>query len=217
MEKTKRIAIYARVSTTDQTPENQLLDLRRYCTARGWAIVEEFVDAGISGSKKHRPALDRLMEAASRRLVDGVLVWKFDRFARSMSHLVSALQNFSECGISFTSYTEGIDTGTPQGKMVFGVIAAMAEFERDLITDRINASMRRLKAEGVPLGRRAWKSRSGFLSESQIASILAERGKGSMRQIAARLGVGKSIVHKILSTKVGSNVAFSTDETPVAF
>ncbi len=217
MEKTKRVAIYARVSTTDQTPENQLLDLRRYCSARGWTVVEEFVDKGISGAKKDRPALGRLMEATQRRLVDGVLVWKFDRFARSMSHLVSALSEFSERGISFTSYTEGIDTGTAQGKMVFGVIAAMAEFERDLITDRINASMRRLKASGVPLGRRAWKSRSGFLSESQIASILAERGKGSIRQIASRIGVGKSVVQKVLSAKDKQIVASAIDETPVAF
>lgn len=201
MDKPKRVALYARVSTADQTPENQLLDLRRYCTARGWVAIEPaFIDIGISGAKKDRPALQRLMEAVSQRQVDGVLVWKFDRFARSVSHLVNTLAHFTDLGVSFTSYTEGIDTATSQGRMVYAVIAAMAEFERDLIRERTQACMDRLKHEGVKLGRATWTSRAGILSESQRTDILQLQGQCSIRAAAQRVGVSKSIVHKLWKT-----------------
>ncbi len=206
----KRVALYARVSTADQTAENQLLDLRKHCAARGWTIVKEFVDIGISGAKKDRPALQELMVATFKREVDGVLVWRFDRFARSMSHLVNTLEEFNERGISFTSVQEGIDTATAQGKLVFGMVAALAEFERQLIIERIIAGLRRARSEGKIIGRPG-------LSKSTVAEILALRGKASTRQIAARLGIGKSVVHKVLSINPEQNVALSIDEAPVAF
>ena len=205
----KRVALYARVSTTDQTAENQLLDLRAYCTARGWTAVGPFIDTGVSGAKKDRPALGQLMEAVRRRKVDGVLVWRFDRFARSVSHLVAALEEFNDRGVSFASYQEGIDTGTPQGKMVFTMVAALAEFERSIIIERINAGLRRARSQGKRLGRVG-------LPDSKIAEILSLRESGSIRQIAARAGVGKSVVHKVLSAKPLQNVALSIDDTRVA-
>ncbi len=208
----KKVALYARVSTSDQTPENQLLDLRSMCTARGWTIVEEFVDVGISGAKKDRPSLGRLMEAVRKRRVDGVLVWRFDRFARSLSHLVSALQEFNERRVSFTSYSENIDTGTSQGKMVFAVMAALAEFERDLITERINSGIRRAREQGKHLGRPG-------LPESTVKSIrdLREREHLSYKAIATRLELSKSVVGKVLaSTKHDRNVAPGVDGASVA-
>ncbi len=210
MEKTKRVAIYARVSTADQTTENQMLDLRRFCAARGWTIIEEFIDHGISGAKEDRPALRRLMDSARRRKVDCVLVWRFDRFARSLSHLVNALREFRELHIDFASNQEGIDTTTSHGRMVFGILASLAEFERDLIRDRIHAGLRRAKAQGKRFGRPS-------ISESQVASIMAERGKGSTRQIATRLGISKSVVQRVLSRNGIQKVAFTIDETPVTF
>ncbi len=121
MDTTKRIAIYARVSTSDQTADNQLLELRRHCASHGWTIVREFVDHAVSGSKKDRPHLRELMEFAWPGDVDCVLVWRFDRFARSMSHLVEALEEFRERRIDFASHQERIDTGTSQGKLMFGI------------------------------------------------------------------------------------------------
>jgi DNA invertase Pin-like site-specific DNA recombinase len=206
----KRVALYARVSTSDQTTENQLLDLRRYCSARGWQIAGPFVDSGISGAKKDRPALGQLMEAVRKRQVDGVLVWRFDRFARSSAHLVAALEEFRKRGVGFASCQEGIDTETPQGEFFFTIIAAMAQFERAIIIERINAGLRRARASGKRLG----KPR---LPRETVDAILSLRGAGSARYIAARVGVGKSVVAEVLSGKHTQNVASTTDETPVAF
>ncbi len=212
----KRVALYARVSTPDQTPENQLLDMRKHCAARGWTIVKEFVDIGISGAKKDRPNLNALMEAVRKRLVDGVLVWRFDRFARSLSHLVNTLEEFNERRVSFTSYSENIDTGTAQGKMVFAVMAALAEFERQLIIERINAGIRRARDQGTHLGRPG-------LPESTVAAIrdMREREHLSYKAIATKLELSKSVVGKILkvrksSTKHDQNVAPGVDGASVA-
>ncbi len=215
----KKVALYARVSTADQTPENQLLDMRKHCAARGWTIVKEFIDLGISGAKTDRPALRELMEASRKRFVDGVLVWRFDRFARSLSHLVSALAEFSEYGVSFTSYSENIDTATPQGKMVFAIIAAMAEFERDLITDRIHAGIRRASTCKIcahpkhrtsvcpECGCDRYESRKHLgrpgLPESTVAEILAlhaSSDRPSYKTIATKLELSKSVVGKIIAS-----------------
>jgi DNA invertase Pin-like site-specific DNA recombinase len=129
-----RVALYARVSTlAGQDPEMQLRELREYCQRRGLQIVEEFIDKGISGSKERRPALDRLMVACRKRLVDGVVVYRYDRFARSLRQLVNALDEFRTLGIDFISLHEGVDTSTPNGRLVFGIFASIAEFERELI------------------------------------------------------------------------------------
>ena len=149
-----RAAIYARVSTNNgQDPHMQIRELREYCGRRGWDIAGEYVDVGISGAKEKRPELDRLMAEAHRRRFDAVVVWKFDRFARSVSHLLRALETFQSLGIEFASLTEGVDTSTPMGKMVFTVLGAVAELERSLIVERVKAGLRNARAKGKQLGR----------------------------------------------------------------
>src|SRR5215467_2346553 len=152
---TIRVAIYARVSTLNhgQDVNMQLRELREYCERRGWTVTGEYVDLGISGAKEKRPELDRLMADAHRRRFDAVVVWKFDRFARSVSHLLRALETFKALGIEFVSLSEQVDTSTPTGKMVFTVLGAVAELERSLIAERVRAGLRNAKAKGKRLGR----------------------------------------------------------------
>src|SRR6516165_7060990 len=149
----KRVAIYARVSTTDQTCDNQLRDLHEYCRARGWDQVAEYVDEGISGTTERRPALDELMAAVRKRRVVVVVVAAFDRFGRSVRHLVETLELFRHLGNEFSSLREQIDTGSPLGQAVFTIIAAIAQLERSLIVERVKAGLRRARAEGKRLGR----------------------------------------------------------------
>ncbi len=149
----KRIAAYVRCSTAaDQHPETQLRDLRDYCRARGWEHVTEYVDHGISGTKDRRPALDRLMVEVKARRVDVVVVVAFDRFGRSVRHLVESLELFRHLDVEFISLREQIDTGSPLGQAVFTIIAAIAQLERSLIVERVKAGLRRAKAEGRRLG-----------------------------------------------------------------
>src|SRR5215472_3483943 len=150
-----RVAIYARVSTANngQDPSVQTRELREYCERRGWTVASEYVDIGISGTKEKRPELDRLMGDAHRRRFDAVIVWKFDRFARSVSHLLRALETFQALGIHFVSLSESLDTSTPAGKMVFTVLGAVAELERSLIVERVKAGLRNARAKGKRLGR----------------------------------------------------------------
>ena len=147
----KRIAIYARVSTTDQSTESQLLDLRRYTRERGWTIFKEYVDEGISGTKDSRPALNELMNDAKKRRFDVVLVWRFDRFARSTKHLILALEEFKNLGIDFVSYQENIDTSSPLGSAIFTIISAVAQLERDIIAERVKAGLRNAVVNGKKL------------------------------------------------------------------
>ncbi len=185
----KRVAIYARVSTKDQTTENQLLDLREYCKRREWVIAQEFVDEGVSGAKEIRPQLTGLMNMARKRKVDIVLVWRFDRFARSLKHLINALAEFTSWGIDFVSYGDAIDTTSPQGKLHFHMISAFSEFERELIRDRVNSGLRRARERGIRLGRPnvSW--------DVDKAREMRARGV-SVRSIAKLLGVSKSLVAK---------------------
>jgi len=150
-----RVAVYARVSTigNGQSPEMQLRELREYCQRRGWTVASEYVDIGISGSKEKRPELDRLMADAHRRRFDALIVWKFDRFARSVSHLLRALETFNALGVAFVSLSESLDTSTPAGRMVFTVLGAVAELERSLIAERVRAGLRNARANGKRLGR----------------------------------------------------------------
>ena len=150
-----RAAIYARVSTANngQDPRVQTRELGEFCERRGWTLVPEYVDVGISGTKEKRPALDRLMADAHRRKFDVVVVWRFDRFARSVSHLLRALETFQSLGIEFVSLSEQMDTSTPTGKMVFTVLGAVAELERSLIVERVKAGLRNARAKGKRLGR----------------------------------------------------------------
>ena len=150
-----RAAIYARVSTIGhgQSPEMQVRELQEYCDRRGWQIAGEYVDVGVSGTKEKRPELDRLMADAHRRKFDVVVVWSFDRMARSVSHLLRVLETFNSLGIAFVSLREQIDTSTPAGKMIFTVLGAVAELERSLICERVRAGLRNAKAKGKRLGR----------------------------------------------------------------
>jgi DNA invertase Pin-like site-specific DNA recombinase len=150
-----KAAIYARVSTANngQDPRVQTRELGEFCERRGWTPVPEYVDIGISGTKEKRPALDRLMADAYKRKFDVVVVWRFDRFARSVSHLLRALETFQSLGIEFVSLSEQMDTSTPTGKMVFTVLGAVAELERSLIVERVKAGLRNARAKGKTLGR----------------------------------------------------------------
>ena len=148
----EKCAIYARVSTADQSTEPQLLDLKRYTLNRGWELYEEYRDEGISGALTSRPALNQLMDDARKRRFDIVLVWRFDRFARSTKHLVLALEEFKCLGIDFVSYQENIDTSTPLGGAIFTIISAVAQLERDIIKERVKAGLRRARERGKRLG-----------------------------------------------------------------
>lgn len=186
-----RAALYARVSTNGhgQDPEMQLRELREYCQRRGWAVAGEYVDLGISGSKERRPELDRLLADAHRRRFDAVAVWKFDRFARSVSHLLRALETFKALGIEFVSLSEQVDTSTPMGKMVFTVLGAVAELERSLIVERVRAGLRNARAKGKRLGRPR--------VAVDAARIAALRAQGlSWATIADRLGIGEGTAYR---------------------
>lgn len=148
-----KVALYSRVSTNEQNAAMQLEELRAYCQRRQWQIAEEFTDTGVSGSKESRPALNRLLYAAKRRKFDAVLVYRYDRFARSLRQLVNALTEFDALGIHFVSLHEGVDTSTPNGRLVFGIFASIAEFERELIRSRVRSGLAAARARGKCLGR----------------------------------------------------------------
>ncbi len=188
----RRVALYARVSTSDQRADLQLHELRRLAEQRGWKVVGEYVDEGYSGTKDRRPALDRLMADAQRGRFDIVACWRFDRFARSVRHLVVALDDFRERGIDFISMNEGIDTSTAAGRMVFSVIGAMAAYEADAIRERTRAGIAAARRRGKHIGR---PERRFDLDE---AVQLREDGL-SICDIAARMKVARSIVHRALS------------------
>jgi DNA invertase Pin-like site-specific DNA recombinase len=151
-----RAAIYARVSTFDQEPENQLLELRRYVEARGWlgtGTGSEYVDRGVSGAKDNRPALDALLKDAKRRRFDVVVCWRLDRLGRNLKHLITLLEELQALGVAFVSLAEGIDATTPAGKLQMHILGAIAEFERGRIVERVKAGLARAKAAGKQLGR----------------------------------------------------------------
>lgn len=147
-----RAALYARVSTSEQTCENQLLELRRYVEARGWTATE-FVDEGVSGSRDHRPALDRLVRDAKCRRFDVLVVWRLDRLGRNLRHLVTLIEDLVSVGVGFVSLGEAIDTGSPAGRLQLHVLAALAEFEKARIIERVRAGLARARAQGKRLGR----------------------------------------------------------------
>ena len=185
-----KAAIYCRVSTTEQNASMQVDELRAYCSRRQWEIAEEFIDAGVSGSKESRPALNRLLADAKRRKFDAVLVYRYDRFARSLRQLVNALAEFDALGIHFVSLHEGVDTSTPNGRLVFGIFASIAEFERELIRGRVKSGIAAARTRGVRLGRPRV-----MVDRSQIALLRAEGL--SWAKIAAKLNVGEGTVYRM--------------------
>ncbi len=167
----------------------QTRELREHCERRGWELAGEYVDIGISGTKEKRPELDRLMADAHRRRFDVIIVWKFDRFARSVSHLLRALETFQALGIHFVSLSESLDTSTPAGKMVFTVLGAVAELERSLIVERVKAGLRNARAKGRTLGR------PRKLVDMRKIVQLRESGR-SWRKIARQLGMSARTVRR---------------------
>ncbi len=188
-DSTPRVAIYARVSTTDQSTESQLLDLRRYVSDRGWQTYQEYCDNGISGTKDSRPALNELMNDAKKRKFDVALVWRFDRFARSTRHLINALEEFKNLKIDFVSYQENIDTSSPLGGAIFTIISAVAQLERDIIAERVKAGLRKAKANGRKLGRPRVA-----VDATRIAYLRAQRR--SWAEISRQLGIGKGTAQR---------------------
>jgi DNA invertase Pin-like site-specific DNA recombinase len=182
----------------------QTRELEQFATARGWDVVDSYLDLGICGAKDKRPQLDRLMADAHRRKFDVVIVWKFDRFARSVSHLLRALETFSSLGIGFVSLSESLDTSTPAGKMVFTVLGAVAELERSLIAERVRAGLRNARAKGKRLGR------PRAIVDSAEIGRLRSRGR-TVREIAAVLGYSRSLVHKTLANCASRDVANAAD------
>ena len=186
-----RIGIYARVSTKDQSCGLQLRDLRTYCQARGFNLVGEYIDVGQSGATDSRPQLNVLMGDARKRQFDAIVVWRFDRFARSTKHLLSALEEFRSLGIQFISYQENMDTSTSLGQALFTIVSAVAQLERDLIRERVSAGIRNARANGKKLGRPT--------SSVDRDRIIEMKSQGqSLRQIAANLGVGYGTVRSRL-------------------
>ncbi len=184
-------ALYCRVSTADQSVEMQLADLKAFCTQRSFTIFREYSDHGISGTKERRPALDALMADARKRKFDAVLVWRFDRFARSTKHLVTSLEEFQHLGIAFLSFHENVDTTSSLGKAMFTIISAIAELERNIIVERIKGGLRRAKAMGKKIGRPEL--------QMNIERIMSLKTQGlSIRAIAKQVGASPSYVHKAL-------------------
>src|SRR5271169_1585054 len=216
---TKRIALYARVSTSKcekcgkrqsdhgaldheyrgQDAEVQLRELREYVERRGWQLTEIYTDS-VSGTKNSRPGLDKLMGDAARRRFDVVVVWRFDRFARSVSHLLRALEQFQALGIDFISLSENVDTSTPTGKMIFTVLGAVAELERSLIVERVKAGLRNARAKGKRLGRP-----KKIVDASKIAALRAEGL--SWAKIAERLDVGEGTVYRTAQSSAIRDIA----------
>ncbi|HTQ85088.1 MAG TPA: recombinase family protein [Candidatus Solibacter sp.] len=189
--RSNRVAIYARVSTTNhgQDVTLQTRELEQFAQARGWHVAASYVDSGVSGARDSRPELNRLMADAHKRRFDVVCVWRFDRFARSVSHLLRALETFRALGIDFVSFSEQMDTSTPAGKMVFTVLGAVAELERSLIVERVKAGLRNARAKGKRLGRPR-----KVLDPVTIASL---RAQGlSWAAIGGRLDLGEGTVRR---------------------
>jgi DNA invertase Pin-like site-specific DNA recombinase len=199
----KAAALYARVSTLEQNCGVQLEELRRYARQR-FSRITEFVDIGVSGTQRHRPQLDALMQGARKRLFDAVIVWKFDRFGRSLKHLLDSLEEFHALGIDFISLTEGVDTTTPAGQLLFGIFGAVGQFERDLIVERVRAGIAHARSQGKQIGRPRV-----HVDADQVVRL---RGEGmSLRRIARQLDIPVSRVRRALARSTDTSSPESHD------
>ncbi len=186
-----RAAFYLRVSTLDQHPENQLHDLEQLAEQRGWTVVREYRDHGVSGVRTRRPALDQLLADARRGHFNVVAVWALDRLARSTRHCLDVLDQLSVLNVEFVSYREQLDTSGPLGRALVTILSALAELERNLIIERVKVGMRRARMEGIRIGRRP--------AEVDRESVLRYRIHGhSLTQIAKAHGISRALVSKIL-------------------
>lgn len=192
-----RVGIYARVSTdNDQTPETQLNILRPFALGRGWEIAGEYIDDGVSGSKTSRPALDCLMADARKGRLDGVLVFRFDRFSRDLQHLIAALEEFQHLKVAFVSYSEQIDTSSPAGRALFSLVGVFAEFMRSLTIENVKAGLLRAKQRGTRSGQAIGRPRRIF--DRDKARRLLNQGL-SERQVAAELGIGRGTLRRAVN------------------
>jgi DNA invertase Pin-like site-specific DNA recombinase len=198
---TKRVALYLRVSTTEQTVENQRRELRAIAERHGWQVVAEFADEGVSGTKgrEKRPGYDQLCGGIARREFDQVAAWSVDRLGRSLQDLVAFLSELHAKGLDLYLHQQGLDTGTPAGKAMFQMMGVFAEFERAMIVERVKAGLSRARAQGKSLGRPTISP----AKERAIRSALAEGGKG-MLKIAAEHRVGSGTVQRIKATMSAS-------------
>ena len=189
----KRAAIYVRVSTDQQSVENQLRELRQIAERRGWEVVKEYQDAGISGAKGRngRPGLDEMLKDAQRRRFDVVMAWAIDRLGRSLIDLLGTIQTLEACGVDLYLDQQAIDTTTPAGRLMFQITGAFAEFERSMIRQRVNAGLKRAVERGATLGR----PKVGPEVEARIRSQL-RAGKGILK-VARELGLGTSTVQRV--------------------
>ena len=188
-----RVVLYVRTSTKDQNPKIQLDELRDYTHSRGFDIYREYIDVGFSGAQEKRPGLDQLMNDARKRRLDCVLVWKFDRFARSAKHLIQSLEEFHILGVEFISLSEPMDTTTPMGKMSFTVIAGVAELERELIRERVVVGLARAKRQGKRLGR------PPTLCIAAVAAIRRGKEQGkTVKELAVEWEVSDQMVYRAL-------------------
>lgn len=191
-----RATLYTRVSTKTgaQNPDTQLRELREYCQRRGWEIAGEYVDMGMCGAKEQGPELERLLAECRKRQVDAVVVYRYERFARSLRQLANALEEFRALGIEFVSLHEGVDTSTPNGRLVFGIFASIAEFERELIRERVRSGLAAARARGRRIGRPR--------KSVDVEKIKRLRASGaSWRAIAARLGVSVGTAHNMAQSR----------------
>jgi DNA invertase Pin-like site-specific DNA recombinase len=203
---TLRAALYARVSSDQQTTDNQLLELRDYAERRGWTAVE-YIDQGLSGAKDRRPALDRLIGHAKRRRVDVVVSWKLDRLGRNLKHLITLLDELQAIGVAFVSLGEGIDATTAAGKLQMHILGAIAEFERGRIVERVRAGLARARAQGTTLGRRRCT-----IPDAKFAAV----AHLSVREAAVAIGTSRSVVHRwrLLSQKPSHPTGGFASESP---
>jgi DNA invertase Pin-like site-specific DNA recombinase len=205
-----RVGLYARVSTMhNQNPEMQLSELREYGARRGWEIISEYIDEGVSGSRERRPQLDRLMADAHRRKFDLIAVWKIDRFGRSLKHLVNALADLDSLGVAFVSLRDNLDLSTPSGRLMFQIIGAMAEFERSLIQERVRAGLRNAVARGVRLGRPRT-----VVDADQIARLRASGA--SWREVAEQMRIGVGTAVRALQQAVQKPPEIAPSEPPAS-
>ena len=188
----KRAALYMRVSTVDQHPENQLNELRQFASQRGFQIAEEYTDHGVTGTKARRPALDKMLSDAHKRRFDVVVVWACDRLARSTKHFLQVLDELNDLGIQFLSQREAIDTDGPLGRAIVVIVSAVAELERSLIVERVRAGMRRAKLDGRRIGRAP-------LDVDRIAIVSDRRTGLSLTLVAKKHGVSRATVCRLVN------------------